>query len=120
MSSTVADLSTTSDLSAASCDHDTQCAGSQCGGQVCQWPAHRCVNAGTDPSGSDGWCNTDADCKCASQGATCNTATFHCSTTLPTGTDKSSGCEIGRATTPSATLLLFVILALLALRRRRA
>jgi hypothetical protein len=49
---------------------------------VCQWPAHACVAAGTDPQGSDGWCNVDAECKCLAQGATCDTTTFHCTVTL--------------------------------------
>ena len=65
----------------AACTNDVDCPAATCGGQVCQWPAHACVAAGTDPQASDGWCTTDTDCKCMGEGATC--AGVHCSFTLP-------------------------------------
>src|SRR5207244_4425513 len=34
-----------------------------------------------DPQGTDGWCNSNQDCKCAGVGATCNSP--HCTFTLP-------------------------------------
>jgi hypothetical protein len=65
----------------ASCFHDTDCPGSACGGQVCNWNlAHPnpvgdkvfvCNAAGSQPKGVDGWCTTDENCKCASRGAKC-------------------------------------------------
>ncbi len=65
----------------AACTNDVDCPVATCGGQVCQWPAHACVAAGTDPQASDGWCTVDSDCKCMGAGATCGVD--HCTFTLP-------------------------------------
>jgi hypothetical protein len=65
----------------AACTNDVDCPTAACGGQVCQWPPHMCVAAGTDPQGSDGWCSQDTDCKCMGEGAKC--AGVHCTFTLP-------------------------------------
>ena len=65
------------------CSVDTDCPGSACGTEVCEWvngSPKGCAAAGTDPQGSDGWCDTAIDCKCA--GATCGLSN-HCSFTLP-------------------------------------
>lgn len=69
---------------AISCAVDTDCTGggSSCGGDVCAWVSstdHHCVAAGTDP----GWCTTSADCKCQSDGATCDATSHNCSFTTP-------------------------------------
>jgi hypothetical protein len=77
----------------ATCTIDTDCPTPACGGEVCQWSAsaHNCVAAGTDPQGTDGWCNVDSDCKCMGEGATC--VSPHCTFTLSRegGTASSSG-----------------------------
>ena len=120
--SVTGDLSSTPDLSkadqsAASCDHDTECPDSQCGGQVCQWGAtHTCVAAGTDPQGEDGWCNTDDECKCKAAGATCNLTTLHCTFTK-VEPKKSKGCSTvpGDGAAPALALL---VLAAIGLGRR--
>jgi len=105
----------------ASCEVDTDCTGAACGGEVCQWVNGSpvgCVAAGTDPQGSDGWCDTATDCKCA--GATCGLSS-HCSFTLPpdsgaaesdaaatasdaaaTATDASAVTEASTTTTPES------------------
>jgi hypothetical protein len=67
--------------SGAACYNDDDCPGSACGGEVCNWTktattpigmkSFYCNAAGTQPDGKDGWCTTDADCKCVSQGAKC-------------------------------------------------
>jgi len=109
------------DLSVAtSCDHDTQCPGTTCGGQVCQWAAvHACVAAGTDPQGSDGWCNSDAECKCKSEGATCNLTTLHCTATLPK-TGGKSGCEMNQVASPTGVMVGLGLVAVALFLRRRA
>ena len=66
----------------APCFNDTDCPGSACGGQVCNWQlAHPkpvgdkvfvCNPAGLQPPGRDGWCTTNENCKCANLGAQCN------------------------------------------------
>jgi len=59
---------------AAACASDIDCPGTACGSQVCDWVTGTvaCVPAGTKwPQGADGECATDADCKCAPQGARC-------------------------------------------------
>jgi hypothetical protein len=69
---------------AADCVTDMDCPGTACGDQVCQWvssTSHVCQAAGSKSRGSDGWCNTTADCKCQSVGAKCN-AQFSCSFVL--------------------------------------
>jgi streptogramin lyase len=62
-------------------DGDCIASGKACGGDVCSYAAatHVCVLA---VSGDPGWCGADADCWCKGQGATCNTTTHHCSTTM--------------------------------------
>ncbi len=67
--------------SGAACFNDIDCPGSACGNEVCNWTktaaapigmkAFLCNPAGTQPKGLDGWCTTDADCKCLAQGAKC-------------------------------------------------
>jgi hypothetical protein len=67
----------------APCFNDTDCPGSACGGQVCNWTLTHpkpvgdkvfvCNPAGSQqPIGKDGWCTTDDNCKCANLGAKCN------------------------------------------------
>jgi MYXO-CTERM domain-containing protein len=110
------------DLSGAlACDHDTQCPSAECGGQVCQWPAQVCVPAGSVAAGSDGWCNRDDECKCQSQGATCDTKTLHCTFTVPKApTPKSGDCAMAGASTGTPLGAALFVLALFArLRRRR-
>ncbi len=51
---------------------------------------HECQDAGSKSRGSDGWCNTAADCKCQSVGATCNPQ-FSCSFTLAEDAPVSAG-----------------------------
>jgi hypothetical protein len=67
----------------ALCTNDVDCPTATCGGEVCEWPAHTCMPAGTSAQGSDGWCTTDTDCKCMGEGATCQAASSHCTFTLP-------------------------------------
>jgi hypothetical protein len=65
----------------APCFNDTDCPVSSCGGEVCNWTkihpqpsgdkAYVCNPAGTDAKGQDGWCTTDANCKCLGRGARC-------------------------------------------------
>jgi virginiamycin B lyase len=69
---------------ACSKDGDCNASGKACGGDVCSWATanHTCVLAETaDP----GWCMADADCWCASMGATCDKTTHHCSFTTFAG-----------------------------------
>lgn len=75
---------------AVGCFNDSDCPGWTCGGDVCNWSKispnpqgqkiFLCNPAGTDPQGMDGWCTTDADCKCRAQGARC--VAPYCSFTL--------------------------------------
>ena len=72
------------------------CPGAACGGQVCDWSSGTlaCAPAGSKESqGTDGECATNADCKCAAQGAVCR-APF-CSFTLPP--DAGAGGTAGTA-----------------------
>ena len=89
--------------SAAACTVDTDCPGTTCGTEVCQWSNNdqtmMCVAAGTDPQGSDGWCDTAANCKCA--GATCSLA-FHCSATLPAEGGTTAESDAATTTTSDA------------------
>lgn len=65
----------------AACYKDTDCPGAACGGEVCNWNKlhpmpegerlFMCNPAGTSPQGQDGWCVSDADCKCRGLGAVC-------------------------------------------------
>jgi streptogramin lyase len=73
---------------ATMCTKDTDCVngGMGCGGDVCSHLASppTCVLANTaDP----GWCTANSDCWCASEGATCDTTSHHCSTTGYDGLD---------------------------------
>jgi hypothetical protein len=77
----------------AACTVDTDCPGTTCGSQVCDWTQtpHACVAAGQHPAGQDGWCTQSGDCKCASLGASCN-ITYCSFTTAPAaGSGSSSG-----------------------------
>jgi hypothetical protein len=94
----------------ADCTTDTDCPGPFCGSEVCQWTVsgHACVPAGTDPQGYDGWCMIDVNCKCAGQGATCDTALGHCTFTVPqdasAGTVDSGGSPATTATPASCAV----------------
>lgn len=65
----------------SACFNDIDCPNPNCGGLVCNWTkiaprpegmkVFYCSPAGTAPRGSDGWCTTDADCKCHGLGAHC-------------------------------------------------
>jgi|GEM_PF-2643695 len=105
----------------ATCDHDTECPNTACGGEVCRWTAssHQCVAAGTDSPGSDGWCNSDSECKCKGEGATCNLTTLHCTATLPKAAGKS-GCEMSQVATPTGAMLALGLVAFALFLRRRA
>ena len=89
---------------AASCTKDTDCPGTECGSQVCDWTSGTptCVPAGTKPQHLDGWCAVTADCKCAAQGAWCSTPS--CTFTVPTGRPASGGgAGAGGASVPGAS-----------------
>ena len=95
------------------CFNDTDCPGTACGDAVCNWNKQSatpsgmktfyCNPAGTDPVGADGWCTTNADCKCMGEGAVCTAP--HCSfTKAPAGTGgASSGGGGGATSTAGAT-----------------
>src|SRR5450432_2386864 len=74
-------------IARAACTNDTDCPDTECGGQICDWTSlpQTCKPAGTQPQGMDGWCTTDADCKCKGECATC--VNSQCTRTLP----KSAG-----------------------------
>jgi hypothetical protein len=78
----------------ANCVNDIDCVATpQCGGEVCPYTGPHpftCQPAGTGPTGMDGWCSADTDCKCHSLGATC--ANSYCTFTKPpTGGGGSNG-----------------------------
>jgi MYXO-CTERM domain-containing protein len=78
----------------AACVNDNDCPNAACGGEVCTYSntgATMCNPAGTGPAGQDGWCTTDANCKCMGLGAHCSGV--YCTFTLPpdAGTTASSG-----------------------------
>jgi hypothetical protein len=79
---------------AQTCMFDTDCPGTECGGQVCisSSGSGHCADANTEGASglNDGWClNDTAHCKCASLGAVCN---IFCSFTIPpTGTGGTTG-----------------------------
>jgi virginiamycin B lyase len=76
-------------------DHDCVGSGMACGGDVCSWAVtpHVCVLAVTaDP----GWCTASSSCWCASEGATCNTTSHHCSFTQDNGVGPVSGGDGGQ------------------------
>jgi hypothetical protein len=90
---TATTMPTTPAGDAEPCFNDSDCPVNSCGGQVCNWnksherptadKAFVCNPAGTDPQGQDGWCTTDADCKCRAQGAKC--VGVYCTFTLASG-----------------------------------
>jgi MYXO-CTERM domain-containing protein len=83
----------------ATCVNDVDCTanGTACGTDVCSWVSttHTCVPSSGDP----GWCTTDTDCKCHSEGATCMAA--HC--TIVKGADGGSSADAGATSTTSTT-----------------
>lgn len=105
-------------IDSVQCGFDSDCANNTCGGLVCRSAnlARTCVAPGADPEGSDGWCETDAHCKCRAEGATCN-AKNHCTFTQPAQLKPSDkGCAVGEG---SPTGALFVLLALASVARAR-
>ena len=90
-------------LAQLQCNSDTDCPGATCGGSVCQWSVggHACVPAGTDPQGYDGWCVSDANCKCAGFGATCSSSS-HCTFTVSQG-DASASTTSGSGSSTGST-----------------
>jgi MYXO-CTERM domain-containing protein len=96
------------------CFNDDDCPNPACGGDVCNWgklaakadgsKMFYCQPAGRDPKGQDGWCTTDANCKCKASGATCNTAVSHCTDTgTPAAPSGGSGAGGSAGTGGSAT-----------------
>jgi len=72
------------------CQVDTDCPGTTCGGDVCDWNmGMTCQTAGKAAKGSDGWCNVDDDCKCLGLGAKC--AGFFCTFTTPPSSGGGAG-----------------------------
>jgi hypothetical protein len=73
------------------CYNDRDCPDRECGGEVCNWnkiatnpmgeKLFFCNAAGSQPQAIDGWCTTDADCKCRALGAKCIAP--YCSFTRP-------------------------------------
>jgi len=89
---------------AATCVNDNDCPGTACGSDVCSYltatPA--CTAAGQARAGMDGWCATDADCKCQSLGATCMVP--YCTFTTPPDASTSSGTSTsGTSTSGTST-----------------
>jgi MYXO-CTERM domain-containing protein len=92
------------------CYVDTDCPGTACGDAVCNWTKQSpmpsgtkvfyCNPAGTDAVGMDGWCQTDADCKCKGEGAVCNAP--YCSITKAPG-GGSGGASSGTGGAPATT-----------------
>lgn len=83
---------------ATTCVNDVDCPNPACGGEVCDYiadPTLTCKPAGTQPKGMDGWCTTDADCKCKSLGATC--VSFFCTFTKPSDAPSGGGGHAGTA-----------------------
>jgi MYXO-CTERM domain-containing protein len=90
------------------CYVDKDCPGTACGDAVCNWnklaptangmKIYFCNPAGTDAVGMDGWCTTDADCKCMGEGAVCHVP--YCSFTKAPG--GSGGASSGGAPSTSA------------------
>jgi len=79
---------------ATSCVNDVDCPGNAaCGGDVCNYATGTptCAPAGTGPKGTDGWCTTNADCKCASLGATCTSDGVYCTFTKPSDAPGAGG-----------------------------
>jgi streptogramin lyase len=67
----------------STCTTDADCVGSgkACGGDVCSYKMtpHVCVLAN---SGDSGYCSSNAQCWCGSEGATCDTTKHACSQTM--------------------------------------
>jgi MYXO-CTERM domain-containing protein len=94
------------------CFNDTDCPGAECGGAVCNWfkghpapvgrMAFTCNPAGSQSRGSDGWCETDDNCKCKAQGAKCVApyCTFTKASDAPAGT---GGTGTGGSPTTAGT-----------------
>jgi hypothetical protein len=92
------------------CYNDIDCPGTACGDAVCNWSktattpvspkVFACNPAGSQPMGKDGWCTTNADCKCAGQGATC--VAPYCTFTKPPAGAGGSGTG-GAAPTAGTT-----------------
>jgi len=85
----------------ATCVNDIDCiATPQCGGDICDWSniaaGMHCKPAGSQPKGQDGWCTTDADCKCKDMGATCVAA--FCTFTRACDAPNAGGCAAGGST----------------------
>src|SRR3954464_4497999 len=79
-----------------SCVNDIDCTATpQCGGDVCDYSTvpPMCKPAGSQPKGSDGWCSTDAHCKCQGQGATCMGP--FCTFPRPCGAPDAGPCGAG-------------------------
>lgn len=95
------------------CYNDIDCPGTACGDAVCNWnkiaaipmgqKVFACNPAGTQPAGEDGWCTTDADCKCRDQGATC--VAPYCTFTKPMAgsTGGAPAAAGGTPATPGGT-----------------
>ncbi|MFL5304111.1 MAG: MYXO-CTERM sorting domain-containing protein [Polyangia bacterium] len=82
---------------ATSCVNDIDCPNAACGGDVCDYytdPTLTCKPAGTHAKGMDGWCTTDADCKCRGLGAVC-TSSLSCSFTKPSDAPSGGGGAVG-------------------------
>ncbi len=86
------------------CTNDTDCTtGTACGGEVCDWTiGMKCRAATAAGSGAEGWCTTSANCKCAAEGATCNSS-FNCTKTVDTGTGGSTGSAGAGSSTAGAS-----------------
>jgi hypothetical protein len=86
-----------------SCVNDIDCkTGPTCGGEICDWTiGMKCGPATAAKSGQEGWCTVSTDCKCASEGATCDSSSSQCTkTTTAAG---GSGGASGSAGSSSAT-----------------
>jgi hypothetical protein len=85
---------------ATTCFTDTDCPGTTCGSEVCNLGS--CEPAGLALLGQEGNCAGTPNCKCASLGATCGTATFPGACTFTTPPIGGSGSSAG-ATSGSTT-----------------
>lgn len=93
------------------CYNDIDCPGTACGDAVCNWSKQTatpvgkmvfaCNPAGSQPARQDGWCTTDADCKCAGQGAVCKAP--YCTFTKPMAGAGGTGAGGVTGTAGSAT-----------------
>lgn len=88
------------------CINDIDCPGAECGGPVCNWSKpqgmkYTCNPAGSQTKGSDGWCTTDADCKCKGQGAVCHAP--YCSFTKASDAPAGGGSGAGGSASTAGT-----------------